>query len=494
MCTFVFSVVSYQVKGQIFVLDFDVGSELNCHSYQDWIQDGEVYLKYPEIPVKSLSGEVGVHNFLTNDKCDTWIYDSGLDIGSTKIIGSTDRKLIVQKYADVGPFSDKNNNISLGEQLGILLDIPESLMKDNYFYEIKYDMHQLLDTNCVRIIETLPIEIEETLGTPTISLYYNYKYDSYDDIDGFIENDHYHNLAVKSTVEFLGEFTTKGKLAGGYTSPVYKFAVYDNSLPTSIYQIALFVTENLAGECVDPQGIGPLAGSPMAALVDNLTIDCDQKNITFYLDVTPAKPEELTSCAYNHVFKTELSTSCPSVNYNNFPYYIIVTNEQYQVVRNVYHTGKTAFIDLDGLPDGIYTFKIEYDDTGGYNAGVKEYIPDDSRQIKMVNLVNEAYLVTGTEEITGDAYMATDIIIMSGGHLTVSGTLYMKDDALVDVRSGGKLEITTTGHITACELMWYGVLVKGTGEAYTQGMLSKSMTGIKSHQDANGKIDRKSVV
>ncbi len=491
---FMLSVVLCQVKGQILLLDFNVGSEANCNAYTDWIENGQVYVKYPEIPVKSLSNQTDVHNFLTNDQCDTWIYAPSINHGSVRISSGNDRKLIVQKGADVAPFDQTSPTTSLQGQLGILLDIPDSELKDNYFYQIKYDMHQLFDTNCVKVLETIPPQIQEAVGTPTISLYYKFKYDSSDDMYGFIENNHAHNLAISSNSDLrIGEFTTQGLGAGIYHSDIFKFAVPDNPLPTSIHQIAMFVTANLAGVCdMDLIGEGgerqTLQESPMAALVDNVEIDCDQKNIAFFLDVTLLQPHELTSCAYSRVYKAELSTSCPNVDYNNFSYWITVTNEQDEVVRYVHNTGKTTYIDLDGLPDGTYKFKVDYDDSGGYNADVIEYIPDDSRQIQTVNHINEPYVVTGTEVFSDDAYMATDMIIMSGGHLTVSATLYMKDNHKIEVQEGGKLDITFTGHITACETQWFGVVVNGTGEVYSQGTLSKSKTGIRALSDASGKI------
>lgn len=159
------SVVSYQLKGQILLLDFNVGSEANCNAYTDWVENGQVYLKYPEIPVKSLSNETGVHNFLTNDQCDTWIYKPGTNIGSVKIDGVSDRKLIVQKGADIAEYNNTWPYVSLQGQFGILLDIPDSELKDNYFYQIKYDMHQLFDTNCVKVLETFPPQISEGVGT-----------------------------------------------------------------------------------------------------------------------------------------------------------------------------------------------------------------------------------------------------------------------------------------------------------------------------------------
>ena len=41
------SVVSYQAKGQILLLDFNVGSEANCNAYTDWVENGQVYLREP---------------------------------------------------------------------------------------------------------------------------------------------------------------------------------------------------------------------------------------------------------------------------------------------------------------------------------------------------------------------------------------------------------------------------------------------------------------
>ncbi|MCZ2337026.1 MAG: hypothetical protein LC127_02290 [Chitinophagales bacterium] len=107
------SVVLCQVKGQILLLDFNVGSEANCNAYTDWIENGQVYVKYPEIPVKSLSNQTDVHNFLTNDQCDTWIYAPSINHGSVRISSGNDRKLIVQKGADVAPFDQTSPTTSL---------------------------------------------------------------------------------------------------------------------------------------------------------------------------------------------------------------------------------------------------------------------------------------------------------------------------------------------------------------------------------------------
>ncbi|MCZ2102674.1 MAG: T9SS type A sorting domain-containing protein [Chitinophagales bacterium] len=485
------------MDGQIYVLDFDtdIGGGNGCTFNVPLIEDGHVFMKNPfnmmqspDIPVLSLSGEQNVHNYLTNTDCDTWLYEPSLFIGSSTIPVDNNRKMIVQKNMNIG-LNGSFYGTSLNGQMGILLNIPDRFLRNNFFYQVQFDMHQIFNKNCSEIDESTGVYTIHP-RTPTINVYHNYKYDSTN--DGFIEKEANHNNTFKSMNNRIGQFTTNGKKYGVYRSDAYQFNTYGIPEEESEHQLAFFVTAESAGDCDKPGGTtfkGPLSEYGMAALLDNITVDCDRKNVAFFLNVTKVKPSDLSSCDYEHLYKVTLETDCSNVVKSLFFYDLIVTNEQGEIVRSYVNQNRSAlYVDLDGLLDGEYTFSITYNNWNGYNNLVKEFGFDEERQSQKVQLTTGSHVVDGTETFAGNTYIPSGIVIMPGGELTVSGTVYMKDNTLIQVKDGGKLRVTSTGHLTACENEWWGVNMTGSGEVSIQGALSRSVYGIKTYASDQGKI------
>lgn len=478
------------LNAQIFTVDFnsDICGGNGCDMQTDLIDDGCVYVNNPDIPILSLGG----FNKITNS-CDTWLaYGDGSQRTTTLNYGS-DRKLIMQNYASVAP-AQTNNFVEIGEQQGIFFDIKRPYLKNNYFYQVQYDVEHIIPYGCSHIDEETG-ELFLNPGAPSISVFSNTPPD-FSSSGAFIAGDNGHNEYVRSNyATLLGTFSTKGFQVGSYVSPIYKFQFFQEEDENYYSQIGIFLYGQDAGLCDDGleysnnQGGGsasPILLPYQAGLIDNIRVDCDSKNIVFGLEVELVPFNELTNCN-DRLYRARLTTDCPNVNYSNFNYSLKIKNSNNQIIKTIVGSGQDTYFTMDEFASGQFQAFADFDTSNGYNVLVEEYGYSNTG-ISFAHVQNGPYQVSGDIIIDTDVFVPSNLEILPGATLTVRSTMYFKEFKNMIVESTGKLSLEPSGHLTACVNYWDGVSVAGSGEVDAFGTISLARIGIDALGDSPTEI------
>ncbi len=476
------------MNAQLFTIDFETdGCGGNgCDMTENLIGNGCVFIKNTNIPVLSLYGG----NRLTNDGCVTWVLAAD-GKHSVPLNGPANRKLLFHKNGNMNVYGN-TTEIPVGDQQGIFVEIPIDRLPNNHFYQVQFDMEQIFPYGCGGIsIDTTGHHhvFTQQPKAPTINVYARIAGPWR---SGFQVNSKSYNEALKDPEEFIGLFTTNGMDIGVYDSLIFKFNDANIAEDGAVLQLAFFNDTNDAGVCDETKdttilsrGLGLIQEHPFAALIDNIQIDCDQKNIVFDAKVSLVPFDELLNCN-KRLYKLVLSTDCPYVNYDHYPYFVTIKNQNGIEVKSFSALGEVVYFDMEDIPTGNYTVSIAYDTSGGYNLLATYF--DDAPSVIIHHEQDAPYRVIDTEVFDNVSYVPTDIIIMPGGHLIVNNTVYMKQNKRITVRGDGRLDVNTNGHLTTCDTEWFGVIVQGSGQVYMNGSLSNSFLGITTNTNAHGKI------
>lgn len=135
----------------------------------------------------------------------------------------------------------------------------------------------------------------------------------------------------------------------------------------------------------------------------------------------------------------------------------------YPIYSQLYSEEDIQIIDRDG--DGYYTWGV-----GDKPTILSNYIPseqdgDDNNidygpideygnLIPIVYNENDAIIINNEQSWVDDNYLYKDIIIESGGTLTIASTIKMYPKAKIIVKSGGKLTINA-GIVTNANILTY---------------------------------------
>lgn len=448
----------------------------------DLIGNGCVFINNPDIPIQGLGG----YNKLTNS-CNTWLNGSNFLYPTNLIPGGGTRKLIYHKLASAAPYGS-NNFENLGSHSGIFFSLDNPYLKNNLFYQVRFDMEQILPYECTSISESGQ-EVNRP-GAPTISVYSKVVTDN-EPIE-FLGNDAVHNEIVRvNDADFLGSFTTNGMEVGNYTSPTFKFFYLNEIVDNSFFQLAFFNFGNDAGLCDDPP-LPPPSGQGTqnaemytAALMSNIVFDCDNDNIRFDATIEQHELNGHPSCT-QQIYVVKLSTECPNIDFNDFPFTINVANNLGNS-KSFQGNGEITYIDLSDLPAGNYTLGINYDNSSGKNIKVEQY--GFQPFILFNHSLLNSFSINTTYIIDQPTWVPKNIVIESGGTLIVRGDMLFKELTSITVSTGGTLLLENQGQLSSCGAQWLGVFVGTNSIANIHGTVRNSYYGIHNEDKGNGIIN-----
>lgn len=201
---------------------------------------------------------------------------------------------------------------------------------------------------------------------------------------------------------------------------------------------------------------------------DNVKVICQQD-----YEINEIKNDiVVTSCIKNRTFELIPLGSCTN-DLTNYPYTVELYN-QGQLVNSFSNTGYEFVIDFDIYDDNTYTIKVQDLNSDECNYTIPTLTIDLSTDL----LQNHNIIST----VVWDDYQITnqDIVINSGGFLTVKGVILFTSDARLIVERGGKL-VLDHGELRTCADEWPGVIVKGNSildQPDPNGLPSPSEAGI----------------
>jgi hypothetical protein len=222
-------------------------------------------------------------------------------------------------------------------------------------------------------------------------------------------------------------------------------------------------------------------GTTSLFMMDYLDLDCDVDNIVFRPLISRCSFSQSTNC--NEVpYCVEIVTDCPNINYNAYPYEIVVSNNNNY--RTFAGTGRYTQIYMDDMPAGNYTLQLVYNTSTGKNIKVKEY--EQYSYEAMVNFVHAPlteYAILNNTTFNDPIYVAKNMVVYNGATLTINNAVYFNENASLIVENGGRLLVQGLGHLTACTTQWPGVKVKSQGRAQivNDGTISKANNGVYSN-------------
>jgi len=464
------------VFGQVAYFDFNTDhcQSSTCQLNLDLINNNCIKSHNQLSQIYSLGG----FNKVT-DICDTRLGYSGYQ---SMNLGGNDRKVIMQKHGRVCKpgFLECQD---LGVPEGIFAEIPKIGLKSNIYYKMNYDLMQIWPLPCAP-------NLTANFLYPVIAAYY---LNTDDPSTQFVANNNTHNLNIINSsnpniLTLLGLLTAADNIQGvTVTSPTYRFANYQDESTNHKMQIGFYIQGFTGGTCEldsDPPGLMDPENlvTVFASTLDNVIIDCDDLNIKFNLDVKVCSPTQLNDCN-GKKYCAEISTLCENINYFEYPYSIQVLSNNI-VVKTINGTGQNTKFDLDDLPTGFYSFKLIYDTSTGRN--IKVMFDNNNLETQPVFHDNNApYYIDGNQTFNTTAYTSKNIIVNSGGSLTVNDYIYFKDGTSLIVEPGGALIVQGNGHLTACENQWEGVRSYDDAnvKVINQGTISMAKVGIFSTGD-----------
>jgi hypothetical protein len=447
-----------------------------CDILKDHIGDNCISSDDNTVPIQSFGG----FNKLTHTNCDIQMkkYLEGIITATNWIPASSDRKLVFHQNAVMRafvsiPFQDFTT--LPGSSGGIFMNLDHSKLAKNFFYKIKFNTHQIFFNNCPNI-ETGVVGFP----SPTYEIYKK-EFINNTDPDLLIHNEWTNNRSKLQTFNKVGQYTPNGELAGEYDSPDFKFSTLDfNEDP--YLQIAIISSVADDGLCGNLNAPAEPNEEELqlyyAGLLDDVVIDCDESNISFNFELNKCSPEQSMDC--NSVYYCgKLTTGCPNLGLFNFPFKIEVRNSADVVVFTSNTINSSEFrLAVGNLPSGNYEFRVVYE--GPKNQKVNQYGTTNS--VFLYHDTNPNYVVSSNIEFDDEIWFPADVIINSGGKLTIKNKANFALGKGIKVNPGGELIADgSLAHLTACDNLWEGInLTSNSKMSMLNGAsLSKSNGAIK---------------
>ncbi len=447
---------SLSSNAQILTVNFDDdGCAGNgCNLLTDLIGDGCV-LTDESIQAQTQILSLGGFNKITNE-CDIWFKHWDNSFPSLKVAGSGDRKLVFHRYANVAPYLS-NTLTSMPIQRGVFFDVPKTFLKENYFYQVKFELSNILPYECSRVGENGGGQFNPYSPTVHVS-------SRISDETHFSHTNWSVNEQLLTSSDYLGLHTVHGFGLGVFESPTFKINFLQELLDLEDYklELAFYLAQDDAGACDDiPNGIinngggdqSPLAQIYGVTLLDNIVVDCDKDNITFDLDVS-LSPLTEGNCL-ERLYCATISTDCPAINYNEYPFELVISGNGI-IPKIVSGTGQKTYFTMDDLETGNYTVSVLYNTTTGKNILVSTQGYDGRETVIVNHEQNAPYMISSNTTYTEPIYVPKSIIVKSGATLTIKDIAYFHDDASVIVEKGGHL-IIDGGTLTRCSTQWQGI-------------------------------------
>ncbi|MBK9152210.1 MAG: T9SS type A sorting domain-containing protein [Saprospiraceae bacterium] len=257
----------------------------------------------------------------------------------------------------------------------------------------------------------------------------------------------------------------------------------NDGLDSYFHQIALNLGSPLGGGLPPAE---PILDINSLFMMDYLDFDCDIDNIVFRPLISRCSLSQSTNC--NELpYCVEIVTDCPNINYDAYPYQIVVSNNNN--TRTFAGTGRYTQIYMDDMPAGNYTLQLVYNTSTGKNIKVKEY--EQHSYEAMVDFVHTPvteYAILNNTTFNAPIYVAKNMVVYNGATLTINNAAYFNENASLIVENGGRLLVQGLGHLTACTTLWPGVNVKSQGrvQIINNGTISKANNGV--YSNGNGAV------
>lgn len=229
-------------------------------------------------------------------------------------------------------------------------------------------------------------------------------------------------------------------------------------------------------------------GENLFVSVDEVILDCDDKNIVFDYDIVKCDIPSNNSCE-NVNYCITLKSDCTNLDFSNYSHYFKITNQSTFQQFIVQGQGEVTQFSMENLPAGLYDVQIFYTSANGYNEKVEgNYLFEYEKQFNHV--ITSAFTITENTTFDSPIYVPRDIVVNSPATLTVKDFAYFADNTKLIVKPGASLVVEGLGHLTACDNRWDGVIAEGNAKIIVNnnGSISFAKTGIFAKGDGASTI------
>jgi hypothetical protein len=253
-----------------------------------------------------------------------------------------------------------------------------------------------------------------------------------------------------------------------YAASVWNRSGFDNA-----YQFVMAYKE-CAGEGQYPPLGDPniLIPPPPIHYIDEIRIGCDGFSILVEVKNLVSEIIDYDNCKIKRTYKVGIKYNCIA-NINNLIYQVRVLDQNNQVISQSIQSGEFFTVEYDFFASPKIKIEVtipsEHDvgfDFIRWDPGETDLLNyyDDYEEIipLMENNGNDIVVNNGQNIVWDDNFkiIGSDIIINSGGTLTIKNNVFMAKDKHIWIQKGGTL-IVDGGKITSCSEKWYGIVVVG---------------------------------
>ncbi|MBK7524470.1 MAG: hypothetical protein IPI53_10005 [Saprospiraceae bacterium] len=327
-----------------------------------------------------------------------------------------------------------------GNQL--FFDFPVTNQIKNTFYKLKIKLH-------TQIIQNYSQTVKLALNK--------------DDVN----NQHYpwiqgENLLQEFIEKNVSDVIIDSDINHGFIE--FPFQIIDNLYTDEYdYQIGLLNTVGVLDQIVS---------------IDEIILDCDDKNIAFDFQISKCGILNNNDCNVDN-YCVQLTTNCTNVNFDNFLHYYLITNSSTLQTFTVQGQGEITRFSMDNSPAGNYTIQIIYDDTNGLNEKVAgNYLFEHERNF--THTIETQFYIYENTEFNNPVYLPKDLVVVSPAILTVKDVVSFATNTNLILQPGASPVVLGTGHLTACNNQWEGVVANGHSNVVVRdnGTISFAKTGI----------------
>lgn len=253
----------------------------------------------------------------------------------------------------------------------------------------------------------------------------------------------------------------------------YKARVRNSSSFSNAYQLIIAFDEFIYNNSEQLPN-NSLFALPSVVFLDNIKVECDPKQIFVEVKEMVSETIDETNCTKTRRYRVNTRYDNCSVDFSKLFYNVELTDNLNNVISTF--IGHGEYFDVtysintysevniyvestnETKVNGYYFFKY-FDDPSG---PMDFYYAWQDKDILWENSGNDIVVENGENIVWDDnlKILGSDIIINSGGALTIKTNVFMASDKVIWVQKGGTL-IVDGGKITSCSEKWYGIVIVG---------------------------------
>ena len=298
----------------------------------------------------------------------------------------------------------------------------------------------------------------------------------YTTVGNEIPNNHDDDIYEFNYINLYSNYGFGGKVAiSEETWKDYK-AYIINSSEDNAYQLVMAIGTNEASYDVDV----PLY------FIDDIEVKCTDE---IYLKVKELIENKIENCMVDQTYRVGSMYNC-QIDFENLQYWVRVFDNQGNKIDEFLNTGEYFTIEESVFNDFPLRIEVEtvdnendYQFAKWWGDGIDDFYYWDEVFIETPQgyegndvIINNGENITWQDE---DKIIVKDIIVQTGGKLTIKNKVFLSPNSHIIVEKGAKL-VLDGGTLTSCD-EWQGIIVKGNSTAEQpdpNGMPGPNQAGI----------------